>query len=151
MELGLPLLDPEGGLLGSGLELFAYPPEVLVGLAIGVEGLDLIDPFVEVGAESLNILFGGGNAFLRRQLLRRRSLFSLHLRGLHLRAFVARPSLGFGRVGKISRVELKTEDLLIGGSAVLGGRLLPRLLPFGLHLRPFVALRPSSVFLLRTP
>ena len=43
MELGLPLLDPERGLLGPGLELLADPPEVLLGIAIGVEGIDLID------------------------------------------------------------------------------------------------------------
>ena len=42
MELGLPLLDPERGLLGPGLELLAHPPELLLGIAVG-EGIDLID------------------------------------------------------------------------------------------------------------
>ena len=71
MELGLSQLDPERGLLGPGLELLAYPPEVLLGVAIGAGGLDLIDPVVEVSVESLNVLVGGRRAFLR-QLLRRR-------------------------------------------------------------------------------
>ena len=57
MELGLPLLDPERGLLGPGLELLAHPPEVLLGIAIGVEGIDLIDRLVDVSIEILNILF----------------------------------------------------------------------------------------------
>ena len=66
MELGLSQLDPERGLLGPGLELLAYPAEVLLGVAIGAGGLDLIDPVVEVSVESLNVLVGGRRAFLRR-------------------------------------------------------------------------------------
>lgn len=126
MELGLSQLDPERGLLGPGLELLAYPAEVLLGVAIGAGGLDLIDPVVEVSVESLNILVGGGRAFLRRKLLRGRL-----------------PSV-FRSAGKTSRVEIgfETEDLFIGG---------PAFLPFGPHLHRFVALRPPSIVLLRAP
>ena len=53
MELVLPLLDPERGLLGPGLELLAHPPEVVLGVAIGFEGLDPIVGFVEISFENL--------------------------------------------------------------------------------------------------
>ena len=112
MELGLPLLDPERGLLGPGLELLADPPEVLLGIAIGVEGIDLIDRLVDVSIEILNILFRragktslveiefetedlfiGGNVFLARRLLR-----GLVPIGPTLRTFVAlSPPMASGR------------------------------------------------------
>jgi hypothetical protein len=112
VELGLPLLDPERGLLGPGLELLAHPPEVLLGIAIGVEGIDLVDRFVDVSIEILNILFRGagktslveiefetedlfigGSVFLAKRLLRR-----LVPIGLTLRTFVAlSPTMASGR------------------------------------------------------
>ena len=55
MESGLPLLDPERSLLGPCLELLAHPPEVLLGIAVGIEGMDLVDLLVEVGVEILTI------------------------------------------------------------------------------------------------
>jgi hypothetical protein len=112
VELGLPLLDPERGLLGPGLELRTDPPEVFLGIAIGVEGIDLIDRLVDVSIEILNILFRragktslveiefetedlfiGGSVFLARRLLRR-----LVPIGLTLRTFVAlSPPMASGR------------------------------------------------------
>ena len=91
MKLGVLLLEPKLGLLGPVLELLAplphllrlgialashvseHVPELLgplphrlLGLAIGLEGLDLIHGFfinrsVEISIESLEILFGGGS------------------------------------------------------------------------------------------
>src|SRR4029450_582575 len=80
VELGLPLLDPERGLLGPGLELLAHPPELLLGIAIGVEGIARVDRFVEVGIESLTIRFGGRSALVGRQFLRPRLRFGFQLR-----------------------------------------------------------------------
>src|SRR4029450_6740023 len=71
VELGLPLLDPERGLLGPGLELLAHPPELFLGIAIGegIDLIDLIDRFVEVGIESPTVLIGR-NALLPSRWLR---------------------------------------------------------------------------------
>jgi hypothetical protein len=103
VKLGLLLLEPKLGLLGPVLELLTPLPHLLrlgiattghvsehvsellgplphrlLGLAIGLEGLDLIhgfvihrfvrlliDRFVEISIESLEILFRGDSAFLR--------------------------------------------------------------------------------------
>jgi hypothetical protein len=139
VELGLALLDPERGLLGPGLELLAHPPELLLGIAIGegIDLIDLIDRIVEVGIESLTVLFGR-SALLRRRLLRPRLGF-----GFQLRLVVARPLPVFGRAGKTSLVEIQfeTEDLFIGGN---GGRLLLLLFLIGPHLRTLVALGPPT-------
>jgi hypothetical protein len=139
VELGLPLLDPERCLLGPGLELLAHPPELLLGIAIGegIDLIDLVDRFVEVGIESPTVLFGR-SALLRRQLLRPRLRF-----GFQLRLVVARPLPVFGRAGKTSLVEIEfdTEDLFIGRN---GGRLLLMLLLIGPRLRPLVALGPPT-------
>ena len=175
MKLGLLLLEPKLGLLGPVLELLTPLPHLLrlgiapramspehvsellgplphrlLGLDMGLEGLDLIhgfvihrfvrlliDRFVEISIESLEILFRGESAFLRRQRFRRRLRF-----GLDLRLFLDRPVPAFGGADLTSRVPvgLLTEDLCIGGNTLLGGRLFRRLLPLGLHLRAFVVL-----------
>ena len=109
MKLGLLLLEPKLGLLGPVLELLTPLPHLLrlgiapaghvsdhvsellgplphrlLGLAIGLEGLDLIhgfvihrfvrlliDRFVELSIESLESPLPRWERFLRRQLLRR--------------------------------------------------------------------------------
>jgi len=115
VELGLPLLDPERGLLGPGLELLADPPEVLLGIAIGVEGIDLIDRLVDVSIEILNI--------------------DVSIEILNIL---------FRRAGKTSLVEIEfeTEDLFIGGNVFLARRLLRGLVAIGPTLGTFVALSP---------
>ena len=114
MELGLPLLDPERGLLGPGLELLAHPPEVLLGIAIGVEGLDLIDRFVEVGIESLNILIG--RSALLRTAARPRCASASN-------SASSSPVTPSRRAGKtfLVEIEFETEDLFIGGNVFPGG------------------------------
>ena len=105
MELGLPLLDPERGFLGPGLELLAHPLEVVLRIAIGVEGIDLIDRFVEVGIESLTVLFGERGALPRRQLLRPRLRF-----GFSSASSSSVPLVGLGASGRLPSFRPKTSS-----------------------------------------
>jgi hypothetical protein len=119
----LPLLDAERGLLNPGLELLPDLAEVLIGVDVGVLGLDLIDRLdvidrsVDISLERLQILFGGGSGYVRRLVALYHHLF--HLFGVL--PFLAPRFLAFGRARKTFLVEivLDAEDLFIGLNVLL--------------------------------